>query len=391
MAAMSPEGMQDAVAAFARRFRGIPLPAIGLAGIATLVVLNLIPVNQPIEGVLEAKSVTFKTDEDGDGSERIFLNEQVASISLSALNINGNAGVLPVQLAGKIDGASKQGVSLKQLESLDFLPLQLGNGDILRLGTSAAGTARIGIKLVLPPGTRVRDLNYNDDTSILAFGIVPASGGEKPTLQITPQEPVQVRISSARALPSIPLPSSGEVSLRLDTSEFPVPIKAPATLRLKLSSPPGINMFPQRLDVSDVSFEEEYRPSFDEVPIIQSTLKGGTVHLGQQEVLNLRPDQSLIIKPPGIKELNFLRVTLPQKGESSTAKADQSSPMGTASLTVGVIGNSHEISAGLSKSHPINYRGGSLLSRLLNPAQLNAVNGFLGGIASALVLSFFKK
>ena len=66
MAAMSPEGMQAAVAAFARRFRGIPLPAIGLAGIATLVVLNLIPVNQPIEGVLEAKSVTFKTDEGGD-------------------------------------------------------------------------------------------------------------------------------------------------------------------------------------------------------------------------------------------------------------------------------------------------------------------------------------
>ena len=391
MAAMSPEGMQAAVAAFARRFRGIPLPAIGLAGIATLVILNLIPAYQPIEGVLEAKSITFKTDEGGDGSERIFLNVQASSISLGALALDGDVRALPVQMAGEIRGASQQGVPLKQLESLASLPLQLGNGDILRLGTSAAGTARISIKLVLPPGTRVRDLNYNDDTSTLAFGIVPASGGEKPTLQITPQEPVQVRISSARALPGIRLPSSGEVSLRLDTSEFPVPIKAPATLRLKLSSPPGIDLFPQRLDVSEVSFEEEHRPSFGEVPIIQSTLKGGTVHLGQQEVLNLRPDQSLIIKPPGIQELNFLRVTLPQKGESSTTKADQSLPMGTASLTVGVIGNSHEISAGLSKSHPINYRGGSLLSRLLNPAQLNAVNGFLGGIASALVLSFFKK
>ena len=383
--------MQAAVAAFARRFRGIPLPAIGLGGIATLVVLNLIPVNQPIEGVLEAKSVTFKTDEGGDGSERIFLNVQASSIYLGALALNGGVRALPVQLAGKIDGASQQGVPLKQLESLDFLPLQLGNGAILRLGTSAAGTAHIGIKLLLPPGTRVRDLSYNNDTSTVAFGIVPASGGEKPTLQITPQEPVQVRISSARALPGIRLRSSQEVSLRLDTSEFSVPITAPATLRLKLSSPPGIDLFPQRLDVSDVSFEEEYLPSFGEVPIIQSTLKGGTVHLGQQEVLNLRPDQSLIIKPPGIQELNFLRVTLPQKGEGSTAKADQSSPKGTASLTVGVIGNSHEISAGLSKSHPITYRGGSLLSRLLNPAQLNAVNGFLGGIASALVLSFFKK
>jgi hypothetical protein len=82
---------------------------------------------------------------------------------------------------------------------------------------------------------------------------------------------------------------------------------------------------------------------------------------------------------------------LPQKGESPTAKGDQSSPEGPARLTIGVVGTSHRIAAGLSQSHPTSYREGSLLSRRLNPAQLTAVNGFLGGIASALVLSFFKE
>ena len=60
------------------------------------------------------------------------------------------------------------------------------------------------------------------------------------------------------------------------------------------------------------------------------------------------------------------------------------------SLTVGVVGTSRSIAAGLSQRNPTSFRRGSVLSGLLAPAQLAAVNGFLGGIASALVLSFFK-
>lgn len=387
---MSPAGIAVAVAAFARRFRRIPVPAIGLAGIGTLVILNLFPASQPFEGVLEASSVTFKTAGGGDVTGRTFLTTQVSSISLGALDVDSVGLAFPVQLGGEIRNAFQKGVALPKLEARPILPIRLTGGHNLSLGAPSPGTTPIDAKLVLPTGTKMQDLTYDEHTSTLGFGIVPLSGGEKPTLTITPQEPVQVEIP-AGALPGIPLPSSGEVSFRLVTSEFSVPIKAPARLRLKLATPPGIDLFPQRLKVSEVSFEKQSRSSSDEVPIPRSTLRGGTLHLGQQEVLTLRPDQSLIIKPPGIDELNFLRVTLPQKGESPTAKASQSSPEGPAHLTVGVVGTSHSIAAGLSQSHPTSYRGGSMLSRLLNPAQLTAVNGFLGGIASALVLSFFKE
>jgi hypothetical protein len=355
-----------------------------------LVILNLFPASQPFEGVLEATSVTFKTSGGGDVTGRTFLTTQFSSISLGARDVDSVGLVLPVQLGGAISNAFQQGVALPKLESHSILSIRLSGGQNLSIGASSPGTTPIVAKFVLPTGTKVHDLTYDEHTSILGFGFVPPSGGEKPTLTITPQEPLKVEIP-AGALPGIPFPSSGQVSFRLETTEFSVPINAPARLRLKLATPPGVDLFSHRLKVSEVSFEQEPRSSPDEVPIPRSTLQGGTLYLGQQEVLTLRPDQSLIIKPPGIDELNFLRVMLPQKGESPTAKGGQSSREGPARLTVGVVGTSHRIAAGLSQGHPTSYREGSFLSRLLNPAQLAAVNGFLGGIASALVLSFFKE
>lgn len=391
MAALSPAGIPAAVASFARRFRCIPVPAIGLAGIGILVILNLIPASQPFEGVLEATSVTFQTAGGGEASERSFLTAQVASISLGGLDIDGAGEAFPVQLGGEFSGASQQGVALPQLAARPSLPLRLGDGAKLRLGASAPGSAPIGLRLVLPPGTKVRDLSYDEHTSSLAFGIVPPKG-TKPALQISPPaEPVQVEINSARALPGLRIPSFGPIRFRLLTSEFSVPITAPARLRLKLAAPPGIDLFPQSLPVSEVRFEEELRSSFDDVPIPRSTLRGGTLHLGLQEGLSLRPDQSLNIQPPGIEEFSFLRVTLPQKAASPTAAADPSSPQEPARLNIGVVGTSRSIAAGLSQRHPTSFRRGSVLTGLLAPAQLAAVNGFLGGIASALVLSFFKK
>jgi hypothetical protein len=379
------------VASFSRRFRRIPVPAIGLAGIVTLVILNLIPASQPFEGVLEASSVTFQTTGGGETSDRSFLTAQVSSISLDGLDVDGVGGAFPVQLGGEIRGASQEGVALPQLEARPSLSLRLADGAKLRLGVSAPGSSPIGLRLVLPPGTNVRDLTYAEPTSTLSFGIVPPSGGEKPTLTITPQEPLLVEIGSARALSGIHLPSSGEVRLRLDTSEFSVPFRTPARLRLKLAAPPGIDLFPQSLPVTEVRFEKELRSSFGEVPIPRSTLRSGTLHLGLQEGLTLRPDQSLIIQPPGIEEFSFLRVPLPQKAAPPPAAADSSSPQEPARLHIGVVGTSRSIAAGLSQRHPTSFRRGSVLSGLLAPAELAAVNGFLGGVASALVLSFFKE
>jgi hypothetical protein len=66
------------------------------------------------------------------------------------------------------------------------------------------------------------------------------------------------------------------------------------------------------------------------------------------------------------------------------------SPEEPARLTVGVVGTSRSIAAGLSQMNLTSFRRGSVLSRLLAPAQLVAVNGYLGGIASALALVLQK-
>lgn len=366
-------------------------PAYGIIGIAILVFLNLIPQSLSFEGVLDATAVSFSTSVGGD-DERSFLTRQVSSFTLTSLpGEDGPIHAVDMKIGGTISGATLDGIPQPQLNARTSFPLRLDGESLLQM--SAPATSSLGLKLQLPPHTDVRDLSYDEHTSTLSFGIRPPSK-PKPTLTITPpsDRSLMVALNNASALSGLRLPSSRPVNFLLSTSEFTVPIEAPARFRLKLADPPGIDLFPQSLLVSKVNFSEEIRSSsYAEVSITKSTLLGGALYLGRQEGLSVRPDQWLSVQAPGITELSFLRILLPKKVSSPTIPADQHSSEEQARLTVGVVGTSPEIGAGLSQKNPTSFRRGSVLSWLLAPDQQAALNSFMGGILSGLVLVLFNK
>ena len=130
-------------------------------------------------------------------------------------------------------------------------------------------------------------------------------------------------------------------------------------------------VFERNLPVQEVQFTTQRQSLFDQSPLTFSTLRSGTLHLGRMVPLNLRADQFLQIKPPGIAVLTSLR-------------SDQNQ------LAVEVVGETDQIRSGLSQKHPTTVLSGTLLSRHLSPDQISGFFGFLVGVISSLVLTFFK-
>jgi hypothetical protein len=142
-------------------------------------------------------------------------------------------------------------------------------------------------------------------------------------------------------------------------------------LRLQRANPNRAVVFESNLPVAEVKFTSERQSLFDQTPITVSTLRSGTLHLGRQAPLNLRPDQFLQIDPPGIAVLTSLRTDQDQ-------------------LALEVVGQTQRIRSGLSLQHPTTVQQGTLLSRLLTPEQISGFFGFLAGVMSSLLLTLFK-
>ena len=155
-------------------------------------------------------------------------------------------------------------------------------------------------------------------------------------------------------------------------AEFRLPLAGPTRLRLQRADPKSQTVFESNLFVSDVQFISEGSSLFDQSPITLSTLRAGTLHLGRQQPLSLRPDQFLRLDPPGIGVITSLR-------------ADQGQ------LAVEVVGQTARIRSGLSLDHPTTNLQGTLLSRQLSPDQISGFFGFLAGVISSLVLTLLKR
>ena len=54
------------------------------------------------------------------------------------------------------------------------------------------------------------------------------------------------------------------------------------------------------------------------------------------------------------------------------------------------MGETNQIRSGLSQKRPTTVLSGTLLSRHLSPDQISGFFGFLVGVISSLVLTFFK-
>jgi hypothetical protein len=252
--------------------------------------------------------------------------------------------------------------------------LALTGGSSLILSATAPDS--LGMRLALPPGTRIKNLQLEGKDQLVLDLLPPrqrASGQGAPpgaaaeltiTPPITEASPAKAPTGGLQAVFQQPGRTTQQITP--PQAEFRLPLAGPTRLRLQRVDPKSQTVFESNLRVGDVQFLSEGSSLFDQSPITLSTLRAGTLHLGRQQPLSLRPDQFLRLDPPGIGMITSLRTDQGQ-------------------LAVEVVGETARIRSGLSLRHPTTDLQGTLLTRQLSPDQISAFFGFLAGVISSLL------
>lgn len=328
--------------------RRLRLPLGGLLLCGGVWLLTLVPARQPLEGTLEATSISFSFPAAVQKDGVPLLGQALRSLSLVSLS-----GGEPLQVT--ISGRT---LELADGDSLTLeAPQQKGGpGPVLYLGLRVPGGAQV--RHLQASGSGERELQLD-----VLPPAVDASGASV-SLEITPDpgRPLQARLSA----PDGPAPA-------VPTAQFSALVRGPVQLRLTPSDPGKAIVFEPALPMRNLSLDVEQRSLFDGSPLLRSSLRGGELHLGQREPLKLRPDQFLTIQPPGVNELADLQ--LAPKGNS---------------FSLAVVGESTALSAGLSRRHPSTVVQGTVLSHYLSPEQITGFYGVLAGMASTLLLVLFN-
>ena len=324
---------------------------LGLCGLAWGVAIA--PQHQPLEGALRLSALDFVLQpppEQASGTVQGFL-----AVSLRSLSIKGLGTGEPLRLPFRGQR----------------LPLDGGRD----LSLTAPAAEPLELRLSLAPGTRVENLQLEGKDQLVLDLIPPraaASAADQAAAELTIIPPAGAADGSGSAL-QVLYQEPGRPARRLSAPEaqFRLPLAGATRLRLQRAVPDRPVVFERNLPVQEVQFTTQRQSLFDQSPISFSTLRSGTLHLGRMEPLSLRADQFLQIEPPGIAVLTSLR-------------SDQNQ------LAVEVVGETEQIRSGLSQKHPTTVLSGTLLSRYLSPDQISGFFGFLVGVISSLVLTFFK-
>ena len=326
------------------------LLGLGLCGLAWGVAMA--PLRQPLEGALRVGALSFVLQ--GNEGEPSGPLQGFLALPLRSLTIKGQG-----------DGAA--GPPL--LVPLSGQRLALTGGSSLILSATAPDS--LGMKLALPPGTRIKNLQLEGKDQLVLDLLPPRQGapsGSAPELTITPPiaeaSPGKTPANGLQAV--FQQPGSAAKRITPPQAEFRLPLAGPTRLRLQQADPKSQTVFESNLPVGDVQFISEGSSLFDQSPITLSTLRAGTLHLGRQQPLSLRPDQFLRLDPPGIGTITSLRTDQDQ-------------------LAVEVVGETARIRSGLSLRHPTTDLQGTLLTRQLSPDQISAFFGFLAGVISSLL------
>ena len=309
--------------------------------------VTALPQKQPLEGTLEATAISFTVPPTLQGEGAPFLGLALRSLSLQSL---GEGGPLRVKM-------NRETLDLDQNGSLtlEASAAKPGPGKVLYL------------ELRLPAGAHLRQLQADGSGErTLRLDVLPPAGkGDQPpvALRITPDQNLRARISQPEVK-----------ALSVPASEFSPLVTGGVQLILTPMAPGKDVAFESALPVQKLELETETQSMFNDAPpVVSSSLRGGELHLGRREPLKLRAGQFLRIQPPGVSELTDLR--LQAKG-------------GTFSL--GVVGESTGLSAGLSRKFGTTVVQGTLLSRFFSPEQIASFYGFLTGMASSVLLQLFK-
>jgi len=315
----------------------------------------LAPSRQPLEGALRLSALGFNfqpSPEETSGPAQGFLAVSLRGLTIKGLG-GGEALVLP--FSGQ--------------------RLALGGGSGLALIASTEDP--LELRIALSPGTRVQNLQLEGKDELVLDLLPPRAGSSAASSVLAAAEltiipPVGPGVVNSQPLQAVfQEPGRQERRLRPPETQFRLSLNGATRLRLQRAQPQRPVVFERNLPVREVQFTTERQSLFDQTPITFSSLLSGTLHLGRMEPLSLRTDQFLQIDPPGIAVLTSLRSEQNQ-------------------LAVEVVGETDRIRSGLSQRHPTTVLSGTLLSRHLSPDQISGFFGFLVGVISSLVLTFFK-
>lgn len=325
---------------------------LGLCGLAWSVAIA--PNRQPLEGALRLSALGFTLQppaEEASGPPEGFL-----ALSLRGLTIKGLGTGAPLQLPF----------------SGQRLALDGGSG----LSLFASKAEPMELRIALSPGTRVENLQLEGKDQLVLDLLPPRAGSSAAAASGTTAE-LTIIPPAGPAANSQPLQAvfqePGRMARRLNApdAQFRLPLTGATRLRLQRALPERPVVFERNLPVREVHFTTLRQSLFGQTPITFSTLRSGILYLGRMAPLSLRADQFLQIAPPGIAVLTSLRSEQNQ-------------------LAVEVVGETKQIRSGLSQKNPTTVLSGTLLSRHLSPDQISAFFGFLVGVISSLVLTFFK-
>jgi hypothetical protein len=326
---------------------------LGLCGLAWAIAVA--PSRQPLEGALSVRALGFtlqSPSEGAGGPAQGLLAVSLRSLSIKGLG-TGEPSLLPF--------------------SGQRLPLN-GGREISLIASSAEP---LELRIALSPGTRVDNLQLEGRDELVLDLLPPRAGSsgasaEQVVAELTIIPPEGPGVANSQPLQALfQEPGRPERRLSPPDTQFRLPLTDATRLRLQRALPERPVVFERNLPVREVLFTTERQSLFDQTPITFSTLRSGTLHLGRMEPLSLRADQFLQIQPPGITVLTSLR-------------SEQSQ------LAVEVVGATDQIRSGFSQKHPTTIVSGTLLSRQLSPDQISSFFGFLVGVISSLVLTFFK-
>lgn len=324
---------------------------LGLCGLAWGVAV--VPNRQPLEGVLKVNGLSFRLQpppEDASGSSYGFLATSLRSLTIKDLG-TGDPWQLP--FSGQ--------------------RLALDGGRELTLAASTVDPMEL--RIALPPGTRVENLQLEGKDKLIFDLLPPRSASSTQAVmatELTIVPPGGQAIANNQSLHAIfQEPGRAAQKLNPPQSQFSLPLAGPTRLRLQRAMLESPVVFERNLPVRDVQFTTTRDSLFDQSPITFSTLRSGTLHLGRMEPLNLRADQFLQIESPGINVITSLRSEQEQ-------------------LALEVVGETDQIRSGLSQRYPTTVLSGTVISRYMSPDQISGFFGFLVGVISSLVLTFFK-
>lgn len=353
--------------------------------LASVCLLNLLPLTVPFEGVLTVSEIGFTATRSG----QLLLKDirGIQSITLSGrqtIPLEGTA--FSSKDEPRLNGSGRRNIEL----------LDDSSQWILSSTNSQASDMSLS-ELTLASGTRIRELKYSLYNRTLSLKLIPPetqSADDRSFLKLEPGfDPLKATLQRYH-LPDLNRQDDNSLSFSFSTNQLELAVTQPLTLTIQLlpvtKSSPAIQPLWREIDVKDVKLEKDVQKGNNSnANVSQSTILSGTINMVERQ-LSLKNEQFLLVDPPAIQKLGYLRILYPNTSNNLELQlSGQTIQVGEPGdgLAVAISGETPRIQAGLNKELPVPPKlQGNFLYRFLPGDAIIALLSFCGGLVASLLM-----